>query len=237
MDIWTAFLIGFIGSFHCIGMCGPIALSLPYQDVTKAKTAGNVLLYNGGRIVTYSFIGLVFGLIGQGIALAGFQQWLSIGLGILMLLAAFSVINFEKNLIKIPFLDKGFKKVRQQLARLLAKKSQKKQTLFLVGVLNGFLPCGLVYLAVIGAIAMGNVFKGSFYMAIFGMGTLPMMLSIALIGNLVSLKFRKNIQKIIPYMLVIMAVLFILRGLNLGVPYISPKLIQDNLGVVTPVCH
>lgn len=237
MDIWTAFLIGFIGSFHCIGMCGPIALSLPYQDVSKSKTAANVLLYNGGRVLTYSFIGLIFGLIGQGIALAGFQQWLSIGLGVLMLLAAFSVINFEKQLVKIPFLDNGFKKVRFYLSRLLAQKSQKKRTLFLVGVLNGFLPCGLVYLAIVGAIGTGSILGGSLYMAIFGIGTVPMMLSVALVGNLVSLKFRKNIQKIIPYMLGIMAVLFILRGMNLGIPYISPELIQDSSDVVAPVCH
>lgn len=218
-------------------MCGPIALSLPYQDVTKARTAANVLLYNSGRVVTYSFIGLIFGLIGQGIALAGFQQWLSIGLGVLMLLAAFSVINFEKQLVQIPFLDKGFKKVRFHLGRLLAQKSQKKQTLFFVGVLNGFLPCGLVYLAIVGAIATGSVLGGSFYMAVFGAGTLPMMLSAALIGNLVSLKFRKNIQKIIPYMLFAMAILFILRGMNLGIPYISPILIQDNTGGIAPICH
>jgi uncharacterized protein len=237
MDIWTAFLIGFIGSFHCIGMCGPIALSLPYQDVSKAKTAANVLLYNGGRVLTYSFIGLVFGLIGQGVALAGFQQWLSIVLGVLMLLAAFSVINFEKQLIQIPFLDSGFKKVRFHLGRLLAQKSQKKRTLFLVGILNGFLPCGLVYLAIVGAIGTGSILGGSLYMTIFGVGTIPMMLSVALVGNFVNLKFRKKIQKIIPYMLSIMAILFILRGMNLGIPYISPELIQDSSDVVAPVCH
>lgn len=237
MDIWTAFLIGFIGSFHCVGMCGPIALSLPYQDTTKIKTASNVLIYNGGRILTYSFIGLIFGLIGQGIALAGFQQWLSIGLGILMLLAAFSIINFESQIVKIPILDKGFKKIRFHLGRLLTQKSQRKQTLLFVGLLNGFLPCGLVYLAVIGAVATGSVFKGSLYMAIFGIGTLPTMLSVALVGNLVSLKFRKNIQKVIPFMLFAMAILFILRGMNLGIPYISPELVQDTSGITAPVCH
>jgi sulfite exporter TauE/SafE len=120
---------------------------------------------------------------------------LSIGLGVLMLLAAFSVINFEKQLIQIPFLDKGFKQVRFHLGRLLAQKSQKKQTLFLVGVLDGFLPCGLVYLAVVGAIGTGSILGGSLYLAIFGIGTIPMMLSVALVGNFMNLKFRKNIQK------------------------------------------
>ncbi len=237
MEFWTAFLIGFIGSFHCIGMCGPIALSLPYQDTTKIKTAVNVLLYNFGRISTYALIGLVFGLIGKSIAIAGFQQILSIAIGVLMLLAAFSIINIERQFVKIPFLETFFKKVRQELGRLLAQKSQKSSTLWVVGFLNGFLPCGLVYLGVVGAIATGDILKGSLYMAIFGIGTLPTMLSVALIGNLISLKFRKNIQKIIPFLLFAVAILFILRGLNLNIPYLSPMLIQDPSSDIVPVCH
>ena len=142
MELWTAFLIGFIGSFHCVGMCGPIALSLPYQDVTKIKTASNVLLYNFGRITTYALIGLIFGLIGKSIALAGFQQGLSIIVGTLLLLAAFSIINLEKQLVKLPFLDVLFNKVKRRLAQLLNQTNRKRSTLFTVGFLNGFLPCG-----------------------------------------------------------------------------------------------
>lgn len=237
MEFWTAFLIGFIGSFHCVGMCGPIALSLPYQDTTKIKTAVNVLLYNFGRISTYALIGLVFGLIGKSIALAGFQQILSIAIGVLMLLAAFSIINIERQFVKIPFLETFLKKVRQQLARLLAQKSRKSSTLWAVGFLNGFLPCGLVYLGVVGAVATGDMLKGSLYMAVFGIGTLPTMLSVALVGNLISLKFRKNIQKVIPFLLFAVAILFILRGLNLNIPYLSPMLIQDPSSDIVPVCH
>lgn len=237
MEFWTAFLIGFIGSFHCVGMCGPIALSLPYQDVTKWRTAANTLVYNFGRIVSYSLIGLLFGVLGKGIALAGWQQWLSIGLGILMLLAAFSIINVEKQLIKIPILDNFFKKVRFSLGQLLKRKNKKTQTLFTVGILNGFLPCGLVYLAVIGAVGTGSILGGSLYMTLFGLGTIPLMLTVALLGNLISLNLRKRIQKAIPIMLFAFAVLFILRGLNLDIPYISPKLIQDSSEFIAPVCH
>jgi sulfite exporter TauE/SafE len=237
MGFWTAFLIGFIGSFHCVGMCGPIALSLPYQDVTKWRTAANTLVYNLGRIVSYSFIGLLFGVLGKGIALAGLQQWLSIGLGILMLLAAFSVFNFEKQLIKIPILDKLLKSVRLGLGQLLKRKNKKTQTLFTVGILNGFLPCGLVYLAIVGAIGTGSILGGSLYMTLFGFGTIPLMLSVALLGNLISLNVRKQIQKAIPIMLFTFAILFILRGLNLDIPYISPKLIQDSSDFIAPICH
>lgn len=237
MEFWTAFLIGFIGSFHCIGMCGPIALSLPYQDVTKWRTITNTLVYNLGRIVTYSFIGLLFGVLGKGIALAGLQQWFSIGLGILMLLAAFSAFNIERQLIKIPFLDILFRKVQSNLGKLLNRKNKRKQTFFTVGILNGFLPCGLVYLAVIGAIGTGSVLGGSLYMTLFGLGTIPLMLTLALVGNLISLNIRKQIQKAIPIMLFTFAILFILRGLNLDIPYISPKLIQDTSDFIAPICH
>ena len=236
MELWTAFLIGFIGSFHCVGMCGPIALSLPYQDVTKVKTAANVLLYNFGRITTYALIGLIFGLIGKSIALAGFQQGLSIAIGVLLLLAAFSIVNVEKQLVKLPFLDVLFKKVKTRLAYLLNQKDRKKSTLYAVGFFNGFLPCGLVYMAIVGAISTGDVLSGSFYMAIFGIGTLPTMVSMALVGNLISLNFRRNIQKIIPFMLFAFAVLFILRGLNLDIPYLSPMLIDFSSDEI-PVCH
>lgn len=237
MELWTAFLIGFIGSFHCVGMCGPIALSLPYQDVTKFKTLSNVLLYNVGRITTYALIGLIFGLIGRSIALAGFQQGLSIVIGVLMLLVTFSILNIEKQFVKLPFLDVLFKNVKTQLSQLLNQKNQKRSTLYLVGFFNGFLPCGLVYLGIIGAVGTGEVLKGSLYMAIFGVGTLPTILSVALIGNLISLNFRRKIQKIIPFMLFAFAVLLILRGLNLDIPYISPQLIQNNSVNAIPTCH
>ena len=236
LELWTAFLIGFIGSFHCVGMCGPIALSLPYQDVTKVKTASNVLLYNFGRITTYALIGLIFGLIGKSIALAGFQQGLSIAIGVFMLLAAFSILNIEKQLFKLPLLNILFNKVKTRLTHLLNQKSKKRSTLYLVGFFNGFLPCGLVYMAIVGAISTGDILKGSFYMAIFGIGTLPTMLSIALVGNLISLNFRRNIQKVIPFMLFAFAVLFILRGLNLDIPYLSPMLINFSSDEI-PVCN
>ena len=236
MELWTAFLIGFIGSFHCVGMCGPIALSLPYQDVTRVKTASNVLLYNFGRITTYALIGLIFGLIGKSIALAGVQQGLSITVGVLLLLAAFSIINLEKQLVKLPLLDILFHKVKHRLAILLNQKSNKRSTLFAVGFFNGFLPCGLVYMAIVGAISTGDIFSGSFYMTIFGIGTFPTMVSMAFVGNLISLNFRRNIQKVIPFMLFAFAVLFILRGLNLDIPYLSPMLIDSSSNEI-PVCN
>ena len=133
-------------------------------------------------------------------------------------------------------LDVLFKKVKTRLAHLLNQKNRKRSTLYTVGFFNGFLPCGLVYLAIVGAISTGDILSGSFYMAIFGIGTLPTMLSMALVGNLISLNFRRNIQKVIPFMLFAFAVLFILRGMNLDIPYLSPMLIDLSSDEI-PVCH
>ncbi len=238
MDIWTAFLIGFIGSFHCVGMCGAIALSLPYQGITRFATVLNGLVYNLGRVSSYSLIGAILGALGQGVLLAGMQQFLSIAVGVLLLLAAFSIINFEKELVALPFLSRWYLNIRTQLSRLIKSHSPRKQSLYLVGVMNGFLPCGLVYLAIVGAISVGSVLGGSLYMAVFGLGTVPMMVLVAILGNIFSLNFRKYIQKVTPFLLFVFAILFILRCLNLDIPYISPQLIQDNSNLNTPpICH
>ncbi len=96
------------------------------------------------------------------------------------------------------------------------------QSLFFIGMLNGLLPCGLVYMAIAGAIGTGGVAEGSLYMILFGLGTIPMLLSISLAGNIMSIAVRKRINKLIPVLVVIVGVLFILRGLSLGIPYLSP---------------
>ena len=76
--LWTALVLGLAGSFHCIGMCGPIAFVIPVDRSSKSRMIFQIFLYNLGRIITYSLIGVLFGLIGKGLYLAGFQQRLSI---------------------------------------------------------------------------------------------------------------------------------------------------------------
>jgi sulfite exporter TauE/SafE len=162
---YTAFVLGLLGSFHCIGMCGPIAFVLPLDRTSKAKTAFQTTLYHLGRLLSYSLIGILFGLIGKGLYLAGFQQRLSILMGLIMILAViipvkvFNRFNLTKPLYKI------IAKVKQQLGLYLKKKSDK--SIFLIGFFNGFLPCGLVYMALVGSIAASNAFSGSFYMFLF----------------------------------------------------------------------
>lgn len=219
--LWTALLLGLAGSFHCIGMCGPIAFMLPVDRSSKVKTVFQTFLYHFGRILSYSLIGLLFGFIGKGLYLAGFQQRLSILMGVIMILlvvvpvSIFNKFNFSKPIYKL------ISKVKQKLGLYLNKKSNK--ALFSIGFFNGFLPCGLVYMALIGSISTGNPLQGSLYMALFGLGTIPLMTAAVLLGNFVNLSLRTKIQKAIPVFIVFIGLLFILRGLGLGIPYISPS--------------
>jgi sulfite exporter TauE/SafE len=219
--LWTALVLGLAGSFHCIGMCGPIAFVLPVDRTSKGKVLFQIILYNIGRLITYSIIGVLFGFIGKGLYLAGFQQRLSVLMGVIMIasiiipISIFNKYNFSKPLYKI------IAKVKSNLGFYLSKKSNK--ALFLIGFFNGFLPCGLVYMALIGSISAANSIQGALYMAVFGLGTIPMMTAAIMLGNFIGIPIRSKIQKAIPVFVVIIGLLFILRGLGLGIPYISPS--------------
>ena len=218
--IIAAFMMGLLGSFHCVGMCGPIALSLPLKHDSDCAKFFGALFYNSGRIITYSVFGFIFGLIGKSAALFGYQQWLSIILGVLII---FFIIlpkrfsSFQNQNFILAFLQK----LRSALGRLFSKKNFS--SLFSIGLLNGLLPCGLVYMAAAVAVSTGDVANSILFMAFFGLGTLPMMWSIAFFGNYVSIGIRQKIRKAYPYMMTLLACLLILRGMGLGIPYVSPK--------------
>lgn len=232
MALWTAFTIGLLGSLHCVGMCGPIAMSLPYQSSSRLKTAGNALLYNFGRIAAYGLLGGLIGLLGQGLFVAGFQRNTSVGMGILLLVIALFSINVESKILSLSAVNHFYFKIKNQLARLL--KNQHKSSLFLIGFLNGFLPCGLVWLAIAGAVTMGSIFDGMSYMILFGLGTLPLMLLTSLAGNWAGLRFRNFLKKLMPAFLAGFALLFIFRGLNFHIPedFNLWEAIQN-----LPMCH
>lgn len=225
--LYTALLFGFLGSFHCVGMCGPIAFLLPVDRSNNWKKLGQIFLYHFGRILAYAIIGLVFGMVGKGLNLFGFQQQLSIFVGILMLgvvllpQKTFNNYNFSKPVFRI------ISKVKSALGKELKKKTP--DTFLTIGFLNGFLPCGLVYMAVFGAIASGNAMQGSTYMALFGLGTIPLMTSAIYLGNFLNAQVRLRIRRAIPVLVVFIGCLFIVRGLELGIPYISPKPITETV--------
>lgn len=221
----SAFLLGLLGSFHCVGMCGPIAFMLPVDRNNTYKKVTQISLYHIGRLLSYSIMGLVFGLIGKGLNLFGFQQQLSIIIGVIMIIVilipykTFNKYNVSKPIYKV------ISKVKSALGSALKKKTS--DTFLTIGFLNGFLPCGLVYMAVFGAIAGGNAAEGSLYMAFFGLGTIPLMTTAIYFSNFLKGAMRQKIQKAIPVFVVLIGVLFILRGLGLGIPYISPAPVSD----------
>lgn len=221
----SAFILGLLGSFHCIGMCGPIVFMLPVERSNTIKKFFQIFLYHFGRLLAYSCIGLFFGTLGKSLYLFGLQQKLSILIGIIMILIVlipkqiFNKYNFSKPIYII------ISKVKNMLGKELKKKSP--DTFLTIGFLNGFLPCGLVYMAVFGAVASGDILEGSLYMLFFGLGTIPLMTFAAYIGNFLTGKTRQYIQKMIPVFIIIIGLLFILRGLGLGIPYISPKPVTD----------
>lgn len=232
--LYSAFILGLISSLHCIGMCGPIAMMLPVDHQNEAKKVTQIVTYHLGRLTAYTTIGLIFGLVGRGFFLAGLQQNMSIFIGVTMIIVVlvpekiFAKYNFSKPVYKV------ISKVKSNLGSQFKNKSYK--SLFIIGLLNGFLPCGMVYVALFGAIAMQSAGFGALYMLLFGLGTMPLMTVVVYIRSLVKLPFRDKIQKAIPYVAVIIGVLFILRGLGLGIPYISPSnmslFVQAN-----PNCH
>ena len=232
--LYSAFILGLISSLHCIGMCGPIAMMLPVDHQNKAKKVTQIVTYHFGRLTAYATIGLIFGLLGRGFFLAGLQQKMSIFIGVAMIIAVlipekvFSRYNFSKPVFKV------ISKIKSNLGSQFKNRSYK--SLFTIGLLNGFLPCGMVYVALFGAIAMQSPTFGVLYMLLFGLGTMPLMTIVVYIHSLIKLPFRNRIQKAIPYVAIIIGVLFILRGLGLGIPYISPS----NMSLFvqgTPNCH
>jgi hypothetical protein len=229
----TALGIGLIGSFHCIGMCGPIALALPVsKDRWDARVYGT-LLYNIGRTITYGILGIVFGLVGKGLSLGGLQQWASIAIGAIMILSVLFPVVFRKvNIEKATY--KMVSKMKGIFGKMFSIRSYG--SLFTIGLLNGFLPCGLVYMALAGAIVSAELLSGMLYMIIFGLGTIPVMLALTLLGNVVSIRFRNKIRKIIPIFIIIIGILFMLRGMNLGIKYISPKLSEEE-PMKVECCH
>ncbi len=214
----TGLMLGLMGSFHCVGMCGPIALSVPLKGNSLISKLSGSLLYHLGRTLTYGMLGALFGLIGQGFRMAGFQQWISIAMGTIMILSVLipSVFNALGGNKALPF--SGV--VRKGLGYLLSHPSSF--SLLLIGMLNGLLPCGLVYLAIAGAIGTGSVLYGILFMLLFGLGTIPMLALVSMMGNLMGTALRKRLNKMVPFVVVFIGLLFILRGLSLGIPYLSP---------------
>lgn len=222
MQLWTALLIGFAGSLHCAGMCGPLVVAMPATPGKFGAHLTGKLVYNAGRIATYAILGMLFGAFGQMLGLPGVQRWVSISVGGVILLSLLALpLRGATTLIARPV-----NVLKRALGKLLKARSVPAQ--FSFGALNGLLPCGLVYVGCLAAAATGDALAGLQYMTVFGLGTVPMMLGLGLAGRMLHLQIQLRLQKLVPVSLGVMAALLILRGLGLGIPYLSPNLNPAN---------
>ena len=224
----TAFITGLVSSLHCAGMCGPIAFALPKHTNSESHLWITRLMYNAGRIFIYAILGAIIGTLGFQLKLAGFQQSVSIFAGISILTITFLKIFLPKiaNKMELNFLgNKWFGKLFM---------SKNNASFFLIGALNGLLPCGFVYVALIASLAMQSALQGALFMLLFGLGTFPMMFAISMLGQIVNLKFRQQVNRFVPAFAILFACFFIIRGLNLGIPFLSPQI--NNIDEIGNVC-
>jgi uncharacterized protein len=215
--IIAGFTLGLFGSLHCVGMCGPLALALPAPHTGSNKHILPSVFYNAGRVVTYSLLGLLFGFIGKSFSLIGYQQLLSIIAGSIMLLMTVLYFGFRQS-----YQPQWFQNFTWKIQRVIASSLQRNRNSFCTGMANGLLPCGMVYAAIAGALVSKSLMASVLFMASFGMATIPAMLLLMLFGSQMSIHMRVKLRKLIPYVMCMVAALLILRGLNLGIPYISP---------------
>lgn len=223
-----AFVIGLFGSLHCVGMCGPLAFALPQQSENKWLTIFKKLSYNIGRAISYSFLGLLIGLIGKQFWLAGLQQGISIISGILIIIAVLPQILRSK---KTEYYQPN--RFTRGVNQLIGKAIKNKAGHLYLGLLNGFLPCGFVYLGLATAINTSSAYQSALFMFVFGLGTTPLML-FAMVGvNFTKPTFRQKINRFLPYLTLCLGFWFLMRGLNLDIPYLSPKI----TGTEAVICH
>lgn len=212
-SLLTPLILGLAGSLHCIGMCGPLVLALPLHAREKWQVVKQMAVYHSGRILTYAALGVMFGLLGKGIALAGLQKVLAIGAGFLMIGMAFMAWRFERLITALPGFGKFTLEVQQRIGGLM--RQYPGRATFSMGLLNGLLPCGLVYAALAGAIATTDTLEGGLFMAVFGLGTLPLLFAVSVLGGAFGKTVRQKIRFLQPVLMTIAGLLLLQRGFNL----------------------
>jgi uncharacterized protein len=228
----TAFILGVVGSLHCVGMCGAIVLSLPIGNQTRKSFLMSRIQYNFGRVITYSLLGFLVGSIGSVMNFSSIQRWLSITVGAMLITwVAFNLfarqlkLNSATNMLSSAIISLVSKLTKQMGAML--KKDDATHPIgwsLIIGVFNGLLPCGLVYAGLSTALLRSNPWDSALTMMVFGLGTVPSLMIFAFSSEkILSFVRSMNTKRLIPTLVGVIGVVFILRGLELGIPYISPS--------------
>lgn len=211
--IWTAFLLGFAGSLHCMGMCSPLVAL-----VSRTRSMSKRIIYNLGRIVPYTILGGVAGAFGSLIHFSNLQFWFAIGFGIVMITLGFAGGSFSFPLIT-PLVAKMISKIKMWFSFYLAKKNSA--SIFFLGMLNGFIPCGLTYIAASYCILLPDAFNGILFMITFGLGTFPAMIGSPWVISKLAILFSLNAKRMMAIVVVVLGCSIIARAAL--VSYSSPK--------------
>lgn len=210
----TALILGFAGSLHCLGMCSPLAMA-----VTSLRPSAflNRVVYNSGRILTYASIGAVFSSAGLLLPLHNFQNIVSIVAGIALLLLGLG--GLKK--ITIPGLSSLVFKLSAPIKNRFGSvlKQKKLSSMFILGALNGLLPCGLTALALTWCLTLRGPVDGFNFMLVFGAGTLPVMLGLTGLIPVVVRKYNWNFHKLTTGMLILSGCLLIARVFLVHLPH------------------
>ena len=228
--LYSALILGLAGSLHCMGMCGPISMLLPGDKSKRGRYILGRLIYNLGRIFTYSILGLLIGLVGEQIALFTSQKVLFLIVGSILLLAFILPARWRQSLDALPYISRFTGLIKSSLSVFYKKHSLFAQLVF--GILNGLLPCGLVYAALSGAFLMSEAWESALFMALFGLGTLPMMLGFAFLGNSLRQLVSFKPKVVYTFSYIILAIWLIFKGVNLPASQFSD---HDANGIT--VCH
>lgn len=225
--LYLAFFMGLFGSLHCAVMCGPLVLALPSAGQSPFMVVLNRVIYQLGRIMTYAVLGLILGFVGNSLAVNGWQQAISLITGaFLVLMGLFNL--FSKHFAGIIRVQQ---KVMQPVIRQMAYWLHRPGGSWMAGVMNGLLPCGMVYMALAAALNADSIWGGAGFMVFFGLGTFPMMITVSLLGGLIKRRLNLNLSKWLPALLLIMGIWFLLRGANLDIPMLSPVIYPE--GAIT----
>jgi sulfite exporter TauE/SafE len=219
---WTALVLGFAGSLHCVGMCSPLAMAVTNMSPQVMLSR---ILYNGGRILTYGLLGGIVASVGLGFPLTHYQNLLSILLGISLVVIGFSGVTS----IRIPFVTDALRKLSSLVKKLFSKYIQKKTrtSTFILGSLNGILPCGLSFLALTYCLTLGGPADGFVFMTAFGLGTLPAMLGFTSFFYWITRRFKFSITRLTTGMLILSGLLLIGRVFFIHLPH--ARSVQDGI--------
>ncbi len=221
-----AFFTGLFGSLHCVAMCGPLVMSVPFPGNVWFSLLQKII-YQLGRILTYALIGFAAGSVGSLFNILGLQQSLSFVSGILLIIIAAYHFAGRKTTS-----SKTYLKLIGPLMSFMGRWMSKPYGGLIAGSLHGLIPCGMVYMALAGSLNTGSAYAGSEFMFYFGLGTTPLLMLTSFIP-IVLRRFRAP-RLMIPALFLVAGILLVNRSLNLQIPYLSSPVISSK---DAPICN